>query len=425
MPQQTNEDVQSAASTLDPAYYGAYGRGVYQFRATFWFTTCYFLIAQGRIHLLIPFLTALPCAMISGILAVLAYLMESKRSYEKRVWGREEKLVLGFLAVCLVTLPTSIWLGGSVSALFKTFIPMIVLLFITANICLSMQNIKNFVWIFAVNSSFIIYLVLGRNVGHYTEHITDTYDSNDIAMILVCALPILINFMRCNQGVRKKLLLLCSLLIVATVIKTASRGGMLGLVALALYMAMNSGSKLKYFALLCIAFICFLSFAPEEAVERFSSMYKPQTEYDQNLGDRTQIWESGGKLILASPLLGVGFGNYPEANGAQIKSGAWKTAHNSLLQAAVELGLGGFVLLVMLSAGTFLKFRRLRIELESDESASETLWLVRGIELSLLAYMVTGFFLSQAYNAQFFFVISLAIAVQKFIPQKTAVPEAG
>ena len=390
--------------------------GAYPYQATFWFTVFYFLIAHGRIHLLIPILTAIPCAMIFGILAVVAYLIESRKVHDIHIWVREEKLVLGLLAVCFVTLPTSIWLGGSITGLYKGFLPMIVLIFITAIICRSIADIEKFVWLLAANNILIIYFVLSKDITHTSKGITDSYDTNDIAMILDCSLPILFYFMLSCRGIKKIILATCLVLLSFTVVKTASRGGMLGLIAFGGYLVLYSRCKVKYFMVAVVSIICIVTFAPEETKERFSSMINPQTEYDQNLGDRTQIWNAGIKLFLKSPILGVGFGNYTVADGSMKDGGAWNTAHNSLLLVAVDLGIVCLILLVMLSAGTFFKFRCIRKELEAIDYDHEMLWLTRGIELSLLIYMVTAFFLSQAYNPFFYFIISLSIAAQKFLP---------
>lgn len=389
---------------------------IYPYRTTFWFTVFYLLISIGRIHLLIPVLMVIPSAMIFGILAVIAFIVENGKVREKHVWGREAKLVLALLVICIVTLPTSIWPGGSVTGLYKGFLPMVVLMVITAIICRSAKDIKKFVWLLLAINILIIYFVLSKDITHISKGITDTYDTNDIAMILDCSLPIFFYFMLSCRGIKKIILAICIVLLAITVVKTASRGGMLGLIAFGGYLVWYSRARFKYFMVAVVAVVCFLYFAPQESKERFSTMINPQTEYDQNLGDRTQTWKPGLKLFLKNPVVGVGFGNYVVADGSMKEAGAWRTAHNSLLQIAVELGAVGLVVFVMLSAGTFLKFHRLRLALESGYSDHELLWIVRGVELSLLVYMVTAFFLSQAYSSLFYYIISLSIAAQKFLP---------
>ena len=390
----------------------------YPYYFTFCFTALYFMISHGRVHLLVPALTMIPCAMISGIMAVAAFAIENGKVREKHVWRREEKLVLGLLAVCILTLPTSVWPGGSVSTLYKGFLPAIILMFISAAICRSISDIKKFVWLLCFNSVFIIFMVLSNDITHISKGITDTYDTNDIAMVLDCSLPIIFYFMQSCRGIKKLILSIICVLILITVVKTASRGGMLGLIAFGGYLVLYSRARFKYFMAVVAALICIVMFAPDESKHRFSTMINPETEYDQNLGDRTQIWKAGVEHFWESPLVGVGFSNYAVAGGTKEEGWGWKTAHNSALQIAVELGVGGLILYIMLTAGTYFKFRRLRKEAELIDHEHETVWLLKGIEVSLLLYMVTAFFLSQAYSPLFYFIISLAIATQKFLPMQ-------
>src|SRR6266568_2878544 len=74
-----------------------------RYRATFLFVAFYFLVAHGRIHLIVPFLLSIPCAMIAGVMAVIAFFVESGQYRERFYLIREEKLVLGLVIMCFVT----------------------------------------------------------------------------------------------------------------------------------------------------------------------------------------------------------------------------------------------------------------------------------------------------------------------------------
>lgn len=385
-----------------------------RFVITFWLVAFYYMISHGRIHLILPFLTSIPCAMIAGILAVIAFFLASDARVTSEL-QREEKLVLGLVVLTLVTLPTSLWLGGSVSFLTRAFLPTVVLMFITIRICQDVTYLRRFVWLYCFNTSVIIVRALSSDLNHFSKGVTDSYDVNDIAMILDCALPIVFFFMVEQKHLKKLLLFALCALAVITVVLSASRGGILGLFTFGCYLVATSRKRMRNLLLAMAALAALVAFSPEDTKERVETMFNPQTEYDRNLGDRTIVWKRGFEQLLSSPLLGTGIGNYSVADGQLADVGGWKTAHNSLLQIAVELGLVGFVLFVKLTLGTFRKFRRLRQETTEDSVASEETWIIKGIEASLLTYMVTGFFLSQAYNAQFYFIIALAVAVQRLL----------
>lgn len=394
------------------------------YKLTFLFVTLYYLVAHGRIHTVVPFLAKFPCAMIAGVLAVCSFWFESLKQHINYYMIREEKLVLGLIIMCVITLPTSVWPSNSFFSLGKNFLPTVILMFITGIICRTVIDIRRFIWVYIANCAAIIFVALSNELNHFAKDVSDTYDVNDIALVLCCSLPIVFQLMLQSRGIKK--LFLCAFLIVTvvTIIKTGSRGGVIGLVTFAAYFLFNSNKKTLHSIIVLVAFALVIAMAPESAKERFSTMINPQTEYDKNLGDRTQVWERGLKQFLKSPILGAGFSNFAEADGRGKEAGdAWRTAHNSLLQVLVELGIVGLILFIKLIAGTIIKLRRLRKRLESMGHSSDLLGFMYSIETSLLVYFATAMFLSQAYNRQLYFIIAIAIASQKLLLNDKKVAE--
>src|SRR5690606_18131398 len=96
---------------------------------------------------------------------------------------------------------------------------------------------------------------------------------------------------------------------------------------------------------------------PPDYRARMISLVQGEEDYNQtHYTGREQIWERGRMYWRQNPVLGVGAGNFPMAEGAQLESigltGKWSTAHNSYLQAFAELGTpGGLIFLGILFAG--------------------------------------------------------------------------
>jgi len=398
-------------------------RNNYPFRITFWFTALYFVISQGRIHVLIPTLQKIPLAMIMGILAVIFFVVEYIKNRDHWYLIREEKLLLGLLVVCIASLPFSLWPGNSFSTLYKGYLPTVILAFIAGFICKTPKDIEMIMWVYILNCTLIIYMSLSSGIGHYSTGVTDMYDVNDIAMVLICSLPIAFYMMLQQKGIKKSLLFLFMLLAVITIIKTGSRGGVLSLTAIAGYLVLNARSKIKALIISTTVLVMLFALAPGESKERFITMVRPETEYDQSYGGRKHIWMRGITLAFRYPLFGCGFGNYVVADGDLKETGPWKTAHNSFLQIAVELGLIGFAIYVLLTIGTFLRLRLMRKALEMLEHPSPVTWFIKGAELSLLAFIVSTFFLSQAYNPQFYFIVAMIIATKKMIAQQSEIQQ--
>ena len=399
---------------------------IYPYKTTFIFIALYYLISHGRLHLLIPVLQKIPSAMILGILAVISFVVEYKKNGDQWHFIREEKLLAGLIMMCIASLPLSVWPGNSFNSLYKGYLPTVILAFIAGFICKSPKDIEKFLWVYVINCTLVIFMALSAGIGHFSTGVTDMYDVNDIAMVLVCSLPITFYLMLQQQGFKKFILSIFMLLTVITIIKTGSRGGALGLLAIAGYVVLNSRSKIKALVISTIALVILFAFAPEESKERFVTMVKPETEYDQNYGDRKQIWTRGITIALSSPLVGAGIGNYTVADGSsKDKMGPWKAAHNSYLQIAVELGLIGFVLYVLLTIGTFIKLHLMKKAVERMEPPSPVVWIIKGAELTMLAFIVTTFFLSQAYNPQFYFILAMIVAAKKMVNQQLKIQQSS
>src|SRR2546422_9855684 len=82
---------------------------------------------------------------------------------------------------------------------------------------------------------------------------------------------------------------------------------------------------------------------------------------------RLKIWERGLNYMAGRPVLGVGAGNFPVAEGtisplARLQERGigvrWGAAHNSFLQVGAELGIPGLLLFIGLIATTFMSLRR-------------------------------------------------------------------
>lgn len=182
-------------------------------------------------------------------------------------------------------------------------------------------------------------------------------DANDLAMILVVALP-----MAWYLGMTYRRPLLrwaCRAYLpvgVFAVGLTGSRGGMLtGIVALMivpLTMTKLSPARLTTaIAMLVIAGALAVAYVPDRIVQRLATT---GTEVeDLNLGGRFRVWKAGARVFTQRPLLGYGTGSFRAVVAQQL--GEVKAAHNSFLSVLVEQGMVGFLLYSMLFLSVFLE----------------------------------------------------------------------
>jgi hypothetical protein len=126
---------------------------------------------------------------------------------------------------------------------------------------------------------------------------------------------------------------------------------------------------------------------------------------------RYDVWQRGLEMMYQNPLLGVGMEGFGTAEGmAHGGTGKWSTAHNSFVQFGAEQGVIALILFIKLLAESIKSLRQLQ---QSPKYVIVPRWFLDGTEVSIYAYIVTGFFLSQAYSTVLYILIAFSIIAIK------------
>ena len=124
---------------------------------------------------------------------------------------------------------------------------------------------------------------------------------------------------------------------------------------------------------------------------------------DESSADRIYAWYAGIHMLRASPIWGVGFGNFGEQHEL--------LAHNSFLHCAAELGLVGYFLWLSVIVVTLVDSWSLEKTLDPGDpfDAEVATWL-RTTRRALFGFLAAGFFLSRAYSFLLFVLVGLSTA---------------
>jgi hypothetical protein len=255
------------------------------------------------------------------------------------------------------------------------------------------------------------------------------YDPNDLAFLVVVLTPIGVAMWRMSSGVRRLWWLAVLVGALWLTLKTGSRGGLLGFVVVLLFLSAyrfwhrevsTRGRivQMVFGAALALAVaIPLFNALPGAMKEQFATLENLSADYNMTYerDGRIPTWKRGIGILAARPW-GVGIGSY---SIAEMKaSGYWHTAHNSLLQIAVELGVLGIALYLSLIFGAWRVLRdielgRRRVPQESAAGAADP-WplLAQHLRASLIGVLVSGFFLSQAYALVTYAVIAIVAILE-------------
>lgn len=243
-------------------------------------------------------------------------------------------------------------------------------------------------------------------------------DNNQLAVAMVMALPIFFYLYQYSQRKLLRIAFLCTIAFtVACILGTTSRGGLVGLLALALWFVVTSRHKFVALALTVCLSVTTVVVAPEHMFSRVSSMQ--DIESDSSFMGRVAAWKISSAVALKNPLLGGGFHAIqytPTWDAYRYEQGflGWiatpppdergKAAHNIFFEVLGDLGFVGLALFCLLFVNAF----RARAEVRRLTRDGRWLWardMSDMLFLAIFAYMISGSAVSMAYFEPFYVIL--------------------
>ncbi|MCP4633955.1 MAG: hypothetical protein GY855_13605 [candidate division Zixibacteria bacterium] len=367
----------------------------------------------------IPGLEAIPLAKMIGGGTLLALILKHIRTKDILFKYRQTYLLFIFTIILFLSVPLSLWPTDSYKdALDFTKIILFYLIFINTVRSLSRLRMISLV---ALGSIMVLaYSVIKSYLaGDFRAAATigsGLYgDANDVALTLVTALPFAVFLKGSKLKDAFKNLLYWGIIavMVTAVITTQSRGGMLGLIAVLFVIFTKGKNKFKGILVLTVIGMLIFAFMPSDIGERYSTI----STYDEDASamNRIYAWQAGIKMMIAHPFTGVGLGQFETGfsiyKPAAYHAARWMSPHNTWIQIAGETGVFGVIIWSWLFIYCFLELKRLKPEgLPEDKKRISN---ARDIILaSLIGFGVCAFFLTQALNYMFYFLVAASVCLK-------------
>lgn len=393
-------------------------------------------VAVWRVQDLVPVLAKMQFPMLMEIITLALFVGNAAASRERQLrWLRSPMftLLLIIFTAMVLGVPFSIWPGKSFNFLVKDFMPTVLLM---ATIAVAVREKSDLEWLAfanlvgAVFYSINIYLFFPMRAGRLAGLVY--YDANDYALLLVCTLPFALYFMR--RGVRfwKRVFALVALgFLVVMIMKSGSRGGFLGLIAVALMVLLRYRSvplRTRVGAIV-LGTTLLMTLGSADYWKMMRSILNPNDDYNMTEpSGRKAIWKRGLGYMAQRPVLGVGVRNFPQAEGqmseiskqyaAMAKGLKWSAAHNSFVEMGAENGviaLGAFVGIFFV---TFRQLARVRAGPASPVTADDAAF-AQMITTSLVGFIVAGFFVSAEYFAYLYVLFGLVMGQRAILIRRS------
>jgi putative inorganic carbon (HCO3(-)) transporter len=359
-----------------------------------------------------------------------------------------ETIALFVLAgVMLGTVPFSIWPGGAVTEFTETFSKVLIVFVLMMNTVVTPRRIQQVTSLMFLAGGYIgargvFDYVRGVNLvegGRLAGAVGGIFGNpNDLALNMVALLPLALvtAFGRRYSMSWRAIAALAALMMMATVIFTKSRGGMIGLAVMFLALVVLSFRVRPILAVGLVAGILVGGpFVPESFYSRMSSIFNPEADaaFTGSRETRTTVMKEGIAVFAERPLTGVGAGqfvNYDYPGRVE----RWRQAHNSLIQVAADLGIFGllaFAYLIYRGIKTALWLRR-SLGPQPRRKPSEVSQVLHADDREFLhdhavamgaamfGWFAAAMFASVAYSWTFYYLLALTVTSRELIMDRLA-----
>jgi putative inorganic carbon (HCO3(-)) transporter len=410
------------------------------------FTALLFFRPQDQI----PGLEALHLSELTAIAGLAA--MAVRRMSAGQTLAHANAEVIGIVAlgaVIVLTLPFSIWAGGSAKVFTDIYVKIILIFALMMSTITSPRRVRQMTWIMIVASGYIasravfdyvrgVNLVEGDRVRGAVGGMFE--NPNDLALNLVTFLaPTLFIIFQDRKPSRRLFAGLLALAMLAAIVCTKSRSGFLGLVAMgAVVMYYTAKVKPAVIGVVLLAGLMALPAMPSSFWNRMDSIMNAEEDETGSRAARLRLIDQGVQVFLENPITGIGAGQFKNYNAPGVVE-KWRVTHNVWLQVAAELGIFGlatFAFLVLRAyTANFAAMRMLRRprkgkgpqpELSLTEDERRTLDLnAKGMFAAMVGWTICSLFASVAFNWTFYYVLALAVAGREILAARRAAAKAA
>ncbi len=394
------------------------------FRGAFVFLLLFTVMVYLRPQEIVPQLALLRLPRLIAGLAFLSFILGFLKYKERLPIRNTEVILVVLLAVFVLwSVPGSAWPGGSFQFIKEMASKTYLIFFLVVFVVNSIPRVRRLLFVLEACGSFMaLYAAyqIATGQGHEVQGRLIlpglSGDPNDRALVMVFLSPLALFSL---FETRSKLMKGIRVFFIATyllgIVQSLSRGGMLGFVAVSGYFAVRMFRERKKLVIfLVVAGLVGATLLSDRVITRFQSIFEHELDEVNTIEARTEILKRGIGLMLQHPLFGVGAGVFHVAYGESLEgAGRWMAPHNSLIQVGAETGILGLVTYLLLCWTVYRNCRRIEgtfIEYDLEPSMIE---FARAVEFSLVGFLVSAFFLSQAYSWHFFYLVGISGALRR------------
>lgn len=386
--------------------------GLVIFVRPFWGLLIFVALVFIRPEETFPALAGLRLTLLVSSVTFLGMIFQALLNRERLKWTPLMTMIAGFF----LSVVASTYREGNTVDAAMDIAKLVLMVLLILNLVKDEERLDQFVTSIIVFTGYIavysIVLYLSGKAMIYQNEIergmtTGIFgDPNDLAAMIVGGLALTIQRIVDRKGFAARFGYLLVLgVMLAAVMLTHSRGGLLALIlVMGMFLLLSLRNKAVAIGLAGMAALGLLILARGRMTD-FSSG-------EESANMRFWFWDNGFQMLMQNPLLGIGYGMFPDNNGGY-------TAHNTFVLAFGELGLIGYFFFIGAIYFCFRSWAPAWMPLpeavdpeEQQKDEARKARILLATRLSFLGFLAAGFWLSRTYVPVLYVLMSLPIAAQ-------------
>jgi len=378
------------------------------------------ILVLFRPYELIPGLGFLSATAFYFALATLLIYIPTQFATEGNLttMSTEVKAILALTFLALFTMPIAKDPPTAWQTFNDTFIKAVLMFIVMVNVLRSRRRLMGLMWI-SLSMAFVLsYQALDlfmkgelKAEGYRVDvEIGGMFGNpNDLALHLVTMIPLAVCLgIASKSKIMKVVYLLMATLFVSANFVTYSRGGFLGLIAASVVLVWKLGRKnrLNVSIVSIVIGLLVILLAPGNYGVRILSIFGLAADPVGSSDQRRELLERSIIVTLRNPW-GIGIGNFPIVGIHNL------VTHNAFTQVSSEIGVLGLLAYLIFMVSPFRKLAAIERTLLARGESDWFYYMSIGLQASIVAYMVSSFFVAVAYNWFIYYLIAYAVAFRR------------
>lgn len=420
-----------ATATLSLEEIEARDPALHRARSAYFALLLFTILLYARPSDIIPPLRLIPLAQIAAMMAIAAYGFAVIRGQAPLIMTTELKLVLGLTFFFTMSVPFAFWRSRAFEILYQDWLKTLIIFFLLSQLVFTTDRVRKLLWAMILCMLFVsAYSLVQRpamdSEGRMRGAMLGFFSGNYLGIAVAVMLPYIAVLLVSSRSIIKSLVLVSTFgLVMLMTVKTASRGNMICviislLLVWALILRDSAKARLMGVAFV-LAIVVAVLVAPGVFWDRLSTMWDKESystsaaslSAEQSEMQRKTLLMHSIKFTFQNPVFGLGLGNFPIVNGTVTRdSQSWKGTHNTYTEVSSEAGIPAFLLFVALLITSIRSMRRIHQQCHDRPELAELSLLARATQVSILSFMLAGFFAHLAYDYYLYYLAGFGVALQ-------------